>query len=76
MLQDGDVVHVPSREENKVFVLGEVRRPASKVMARGRMSLAEAIGDSEGFDPVTSNPGGVYVFRGRFEAPRVYRLDA
>lgn len=76
LLEDGDVLHVPSREENKVFVLGEVRRPSSKVMAKGRMSLAEAIGDSEGFDPLTSNPGAVYVFRGRYEAPSVYRLDA
>ena len=75
LLQDGDVVHVPSREENKVFVLGEVRQPSSKVMARGRMSLAEALGDSAGLDPLTSN-GGVYVFRGRYDAPRVYRLDA
>ncbi|ABS28607.1 polysaccharide export protein [Anaeromyxobacter sp. Fw109-5] len=76
LLQDGDVVHVPSREENKVFVLGEVQRPSSKVMARGRMSLAEAIGDSEGFDPTTSNPSDIFVFRGRYETPRVYRLDA
>jgi polysaccharide biosynthesis/export protein len=75
LLQDGDVLHVPSREQNKVFVLGEVRQPSSKLMARGRMSLAEAIGDSAGFDPLTSN-GAVYVFRGRYEAPRVYRLDA
>ena len=75
LLQDGDVLHVPSREENKVFVLGEVRKPSSKVMAKGRMSLAEAIGDAEGLDPLTSN-GGVYVFRGRYEAPRVFRLDA
>lgn len=76
LLQDGDVVHVPSREEHKVFVLGEVRKPSSKVMARGSMSLAEAIGDSEGFDPATANAGAVYVFRGRYDAPRVYRLDA
>jgi polysaccharide export outer membrane protein len=76
LLRDGDVVHVPSREENKVFVLGEVRRPSSKLMARGRMTLAEAIGDSEGFDPETSNPSDVYVFRGRYEKPQVYRLDA
>jgi polysaccharide export outer membrane protein len=40
------------------------------------MSLAEAIGDSEGFDPLTSNPGEVYVIRGRYEAPRVFKLDA
>ncbi|WP_242344766.1 polysaccharide export protein [Anaeromyxobacter terrae] len=76
LLQDGDVVHVPSREENKVFVLGEVTRQSSKLMVRGRMSLAEAIGDSEGFVPATSNPGEVYVFRGRYDAPRVYRLNA
>ncbi len=75
LLQDGDVVHVPSREENKVFVLGEVRQPSSKLMAKGRMSLAEALGDSAGLDPVTSS-GGVYVFRGRYEAPQVFRLDA
>jgi polysaccharide export outer membrane protein len=76
LLQDGDLVNVPSREQYKVFVLGEVRRPSSKLMARGSMSLAEAIGDSEGFDPLTSNPGEIYVFRGRYEAPRVYKLDA
>lgn len=76
LLEDGDVLHVPSREENKVFVLGEVRLPSSKVMARGRMSLAEAIGDSAGLDPVTSS-GWVYVFRdGRGQAARAFRLDA
>ena len=75
LLQDGDVLHVPSREENKVFVLGEVKAPSSKLMAKGRMSLAEALGDAAGLDPTTSN-GGVYVFRGRYEQPRVYRLDA
>jgi polysaccharide biosynthesis/export protein len=76
LLQEGDLLHVPSREQNKVFVLGEVRRPSSKVMARGRMSLAEAIGDAEGFDPLTSNPGEIYVIRGRFEEPKLFKLDA
>jgi polysaccharide export outer membrane protein len=76
LLQDGDILNVPNRGQNKVFVLGEVRRPASRVMTKGRMSLAEAIGDAEGFDPVTSNPGEVYVIRGAYETPRVYKLDA
>jgi polysaccharide export outer membrane protein len=76
LLQDGDLLHVPSREQYKVFVLGEVRKPSSKVMVRGAMSLAEAIGDSEGFDPLSANPGAIYVFRGRYETPRVFRLDA
>jgi polysaccharide export outer membrane protein len=76
LLQDGDILHVPDRSRNKVFVLGEVRRPASRVMMKGRMTLAEAIGDSEGFDPVTSNPSKVYVIRGNFERPTIYKLDA
>jgi polysaccharide export outer membrane protein len=76
LLQDEDVVHVPDRNRNKVFVLGEVRRPASRLMVKGRMNLAEAIGDAEGPDPLTSNPGRIYVVRGHYEKPRVYRLDA
>jgi polysaccharide export outer membrane protein len=76
LLQDGDTIHVPSAAQHKVFVLGEVRRPSSKLMVRGHMTLAEAIGDSEGFDPITSNPGAVYVLRGRYDAPEAYRLDA
>jgi polysaccharide biosynthesis/export protein len=76
LLQDGDVVHVPDRSRNKVFVLGEVRKPSSRVMVKGRMTLAEAIGDTEGFDPVTSNPAKVYVIRGSFQRPLIFRLDA
>jgi polysaccharide export outer membrane protein len=76
LLQDGDIVHVPSAAQHKVFVMGEVRKPSSKLMVRGHLTLAEAIGDSDGFDPVTSNPGAVYVLRGRYDAPEAYRLDA
>jgi polysaccharide export outer membrane protein len=76
LLQDGDILNVPDRSRNKVFVLGEVRRPASRLMVKGRMTLAEAIGDSEGFDPVTSNPSRVYVIRGSFDRPSIYKLDA
>jgi polysaccharide export outer membrane protein len=76
LLQDGDIVNVPNRGQNKIFVMGEVRDPLSRVMVKGRMSLAEAIGDSGGFDQVTSNPGGVYVFRGSYDVPRVFHLDA
>ena len=76
LLQDGDVLNVPSREQNKVFVLGAVAKPSSKLMAKGRMSLAEAIGDSEGFDRTSANTGEIYVIRGRPEVPQVFKLDA
>ncbi|HYG68473.1 MAG TPA: polysaccharide export protein, partial [Anaeromyxobacteraceae bacterium] len=76
LLQDGDILNVPNRQQNKVFVLGEVRQPLSRTMVKGRMSLAEAIADSAGFDQLTSNPGGVYVFRGSYDQPGVFHLDA
>lgn len=76
LLQDGDVLNVPDRSRNKVFVLGEVRKPSSRLMVKGRMTLADAIGDTEGFDPLTSNPGKIYVIRGSFEKPTIYKLDA
>jgi polysaccharide biosynthesis/export protein len=76
LLRDGDVINIPDRNRNRVFVMGEVRRPQARLMVKRRMTLAEAIGDSEGFDPSTANVGRIYVIRGDFEAPEIYRLDA
>ena len=53
----------PPARSNKVFVLGEVRQPSSKLMAKGRMSLAEAIGDAAGLRPA-------HVERRRLRVPR------
>jgi polysaccharide export outer membrane protein len=76
LLQHGDVVHVPDRSLNKVFVLGEVKKPASRLMHRGRMNLAEAISDAEGLSLESSDATGIYVIRGAYATPRVFRLDA
>jgi polysaccharide export outer membrane protein len=76
VLQDGDVVHVGDRSQNKVFVLGEVRKPASLPMVKSRMTLTDALGSSEGIDLVFANPSEIFVFRGRYDAPEIYRLDA
>jgi polysaccharide export outer membrane protein len=76
LLKDGDVVHVADRSRNKVFVLGEVRLPQSRLMTKGRMTLAEALSETGGMDPVTADASGIYVLRGDYDAPSVYRLDA
>jgi len=76
LLQDGDILQVPDRSRNKVFVLGEVKKPSSRLMNKRRMSLAEAISDSEGLIPEAADAQGVYVIRGAYDVPRVYRLDA
>ena len=46
LLRAGDVVNVPDRNHNKVFILGEVNRPGSYLMDKGRKTLAEALGDA------------------------------
>jgi polysaccharide export outer membrane protein len=86
LLQDGDVINVADRSANKVFVLGEVRAQQSRLMVRGRMTLAEALMDPggsivvgtalAGFDLTASNPAKIYVIRGDFQAPQIYHLDA
>lgn len=77
LLQDGDVINVPDRSLNKVFVLGEVTLPQSKLMVRGRMTLAEALLDQTGgFLPGQANVANIFVLRGNYEAPMVFRLDA
>jgi polysaccharide export outer membrane protein len=76
LLQDGDTVLVPDSRMSKVHLLGEVRKPGSIPMPRGRMNLADAIGAGESFDPQTSDPGKVFVIRGAPGEPQVYWLDA
>jgi polysaccharide export outer membrane protein len=76
LLIDGDVVNVGDRNRNRVFVLGEVKRQQAKVMTQGRMTLAEALGESEWFDLSTANAAKIYVLRGNYSAPSVFHLDA
>jgi polysaccharide export outer membrane protein len=79
-LQHGDIINVPERRFNKVFVLGEVFRPASITMPRGRMTLAEALSDVGGVNPLTANSGQVYVIRGSTRdadaRPQIFHLNA
>jgi polysaccharide export outer membrane protein len=76
MLRHGDVVRVPSREESKVFVAGEVVSPKSLTMHDGRLTLNEALGESGGINPITGDGGRVYVVRNLNREVVVYQLDA
>lgn len=77
LVQDGDVLNIPERNQGKVFVLGEVLKPQARLLPWGRYSLADALGDSEGLNPVTANAGQVYVLRAVDEGrPEIWHLDA
>ncbi|WP_426393589.1 polysaccharide biosynthesis/export family protein [Ralstonia sp. R-29] len=79
MLRDGDVVRIAARQDRKVFVMGEVSRPATPTLRNGRLSLNEALAEAGGPLSTTANPRQIYVIR-RAAAPgadtEVYHLDA
>lgn len=77
-LQPGDKIHVPSREENKVYVLGEVVKPQGVPLEHGRLSLTQALGEVGGIFELTADADAVYVIRaGRDrQGIDVYHLSA
>jgi polysaccharide export outer membrane protein len=75
LLQNGDILNVPDRNLQKVFVLGEVSKPSSLLVHKGRLTLAEAISDVGGVNPRSSNPAKIFVMRGSPGEPEIYHLD-
>jgi polysaccharide export outer membrane protein len=77
LLKDGDIIDVPDRANSRVFVLGEVNKPTSLPMNRGRLTLADALTGAGSLDVKTGDPRFVYVVRGADKTltPDVYQLD-
>ncbi len=91
MLQNGDVLNVPDRQFNKVFVLGETnivnsfsagtnssQRSRSVLMNKGRMTLSEAISEGGGLNQETADAARIFVFRAGIAKgnPEIFHLDA
>ena len=77
MLSNGDMLRVISRDENKVFVIGEVTKPIALTMRNGRLSLNEALGEAGGVNQLTADATQVYVIRNANDAqPIIYHLNA
>lgn len=77
LLQEGDILTIPERRYDKVFVLGEVLSPQSKIMPLGRYTLSEALSDAGGLNQTTSNAAQVYVLRATDTGrPQIWHLNA
>ena len=76
-LQHGDIVNVLDRSQQKVFVIGEVRKPGPVEIINSQLSLSAALGEVGGVSQTTANPSGIYVIRGSSgDNPEIYHLDA
>ena len=63
LLAPGDLVRVASRDDAKVYVMGEVTRPMSLPLRNGRLTLNEALGESGGVNGSSGDPRQIYVVR-------------
>jgi polysaccharide export outer membrane protein len=78
VVESGDLITVRSRDESKVFVMGEILRPSALAMRNGRLSLNEALGEAGGPNLNTANTSQIYVIRNTSQAgyPAVFHLNA
>jgi polysaccharide export outer membrane protein len=76
LLKDGDVLNIPDRKDNKVYVLGEVGKQQSIQINKGKMSLTQAIAEAYGVEGVTSRPDEIFVIRPGFTNPEIFQLRA
>lgn len=82
----GDILFVPHRrDEDKVYVLGEVRAPGVVPMKRGafdpgatsaRISLAEALASVGGLDTQNADHDQIRIFRGSWGDLRSFTISA
>ncbi|AGW90027.1 MULTISPECIES: polysaccharide biosynthesis/export family protein [Cupriavidus] len=78
LLQAGDIVNVPDRLGSRIFILGEVVKPTSLLMNRGRLTLADALAGVNSIDVRYADPRQVFIIRGMRDSPttpEVFRLD-
>ncbi|MCL7939465.1 polysaccharide export protein [Halomonas sp. ATCH28] len=79
LLRDGDVVHVPSAENQSVAVMGQVKRPGNLPLGNERLSLTDAIARAGGVNEESAEPSGIFVIRGQDEGSdklaTVFQLD-
>ncbi|WP_322105706.1 polysaccharide biosynthesis/export family protein [Paraburkholderia sp. J41] len=76
-LRPGDLLRVVARDENDVYVMGEVNKPISAIPRRtGRITLADAIAQAGSVNASTADAAQMFVIRGSLSgSPQVFHLD-
>nr|WP_289623083.1 polysaccharide export protein [Neisseria montereyensis] len=63
LLSGGDVIYVPTIENSRVYMMGEVGRQTALNMGNYGLTLTQALGQVGGISQLTSNASGVFIIR-------------
>lgn len=77
LIQPNDTLYVNSRENQKVYVMGESGKNQSLPMRDQGMSLSDVLGESLGLNPLSASRSKIYVVRSNAvdTSTEVYQLD-
>ncbi|KVU59648.1 exopolysaccharide biosynthesis protein [Burkholderia ubonensis] len=77
-LETGDIVYVPDHNASRVFMLGELSKPQTLYMDKGRLTLADALANANSINSQSAQPRQILVIRrtpNEPTKPSIYRLD-
>lgn len=79
LLSGGDIIYVPTTENSRVHVMGEVGKQTTLRIGSHGLTLTQALGDAGGMNQITANASGVFVIRNapydRKKPIHVYQLN-
>lgn len=77
LIQPNDTLYVNSRENQKIYVMGESGKNQSLPIRDQGMSLSDVLGESLGLNPLSASRSKIYVVRSQPNATHteVYQMD-
>lgn len=79
LMRNGDILYVPTSENQAVAIMGQIRNPGSIQLGSERLSLTGALARAGGIIETTAEPSGIFVIRGEEvgaeKLATVYQLD-
>lgn len=77
LIQANDTIYVNSRESQKIYVMGESGKNQSLILREQGMSLADALGESLGLNPLSASRNKIYIVRNTADRQmtEIYHLD-
>ena len=77
LVQANDTIYVNSRENQKIYVMGESGKNQSLPMRDQGMTLSDVIGESLGLNPLSASSSKIYVVRSQADSPmtEIFHMD-